>query len=127
MINEQNTDVDAAVLGSPEHEDCPRALKASVLSDRVAVPGQEPPHKLDVLGYPVDGSTHAEESTKHITAAPAPSPAALEDQHVREFIGWLSADIPELHHVEVPRLAASYERFKRRASSPSGAPPEPAG
>lgn len=30
-----------------------------------------------------------------------------------EFIGWLSGDIPELHKVEVPRLADSWERFKR--------------
>jgi hypothetical protein len=30
---------------------------------------------------------------------------------VAGFIGWLSADIPELHEVEVPRLAASYDRF----------------
>src|SRR5688572_28662027 len=30
---------------------------------------------------------------------------------LREFIGWLSADIPELHNVEVPRLAESLERF----------------
>lgn len=31
----------------------------------------------------------------------------------REFIGWLSGDIPELHKVEVPLLADSWERFKR--------------
>lgn len=30
-----------------------------------------------------------------------------------EFIGWLSGDIPELHKVEVPRLADSWGRFKR--------------
>ena len=32
----------------------------------------------------------------------------------REFIGWLSADIPELHSVEVPRLADSWDRFRAR-------------
>lgn len=31
---------------------------------------------------------------------------------MREFAGWLSADIPELHNVEVPRLAESLERFQ---------------
>lgn len=31
---------------------------------------------------------------------------------VREFIGWLSGDIPELHGVEVPRIAESYDRFR---------------
>lgn len=35
-----------------------------------------------------------------------------EDQ-VHEFIGWLSGDIPELHSVEVPRLADSWQRYKR--------------
>ena len=30
---------------------------------------------------------------------------------LREFCGWLSADIPELHQVEVPRLAESLDRF----------------
>lgn len=33
---------------------------------------------------------------------------------VREFIGWLSGDIPELHSVEVPRLAESMERFEAK-------------
>jgi hypothetical protein len=33
------------------------------------------------------------------------------DQRVREFIGWLSGDIPELHAVEVPKLIDSWERF----------------
>jgi hypothetical protein len=30
---------------------------------------------------------------------------------MREFVGWLSADIAELHAVEVPLLADSLERF----------------
>lgn len=33
---------------------------------------------------------------------------------VAGFIGWLSPDIPELRTVEVPRLAASYDRFLAR-------------
>ncbi len=33
------------------------------------------------------------------------------DVEVREFIGFLSAEIPELHHVEVPRLADAYKTF----------------
>lgn len=36
---------------------------------------------------------------------------AEDDSRVREFVGWLSADIPELHGVEVPLLAESLERF----------------
>jgi hypothetical protein len=44
-------------------------------------------------------------------ALSAPEPQ-IDEAHVREFIGWLSADIPELHTVEVPRLAESWERFK---------------
>lgn len=31
-----------------------------------------------------------------------------------EFLGWLSADIPELHGVEVPRLADSWERYRAK-------------
>jgi hypothetical protein len=40
--------------------------------------------------------------------------AAQASEHgklMREFVGWLSGDIPELHSVEVPRLAESLERF----------------
>ena len=34
-----------------------------------------------------------------------------ETSMIREFCGWLSADIPELHGVEVPRLWESLDRF----------------
>jgi hypothetical protein len=46
----------------------------------------------------------------------APSEAA----RMRQFVGWLSADIPELHGVEVPRLAESLDRFL--AAEAQGAP-----
>jgi hypothetical protein len=50
------------------------------------------------------------------------------ESEVRQFIGWLSADIPELHKVEVPRLADSWERFKERISQDDNdEPPEPDG
>lgn len=32
-------------------------------------------------------------------------------RQMREFVGFLSADVPELHTVEVPRLAESLDRF----------------
>jgi hypothetical protein len=37
----------------------------------------------------------------------------LNDQPrlLREFVGFLSADVPELHSVEIPRLAESLESF----------------
>ena len=38
-------------------------------------------------------------------------------RETREFIGWLSGDIPELHGVEVPRLADSYDRFRAQPRS----------
>lgn len=46
------------------------------------------------------------------------------DAEAREFIGWLSADIPELNSVEVPVLADSWERFKvqRRLSREDSKP-----
>jgi len=34
------------------------------------------------------------------------------EQVVREFIGWLTADISELHSIEVPVLTDSWARFK---------------
>lgn len=41
---------------------------------------------------------------------------------MREFVGWLSVDIPELHQVELPQLADSLARFlARRAAAPGGA------
>lgn len=39
-------------------------------------------------------------------------------KHVFEVIGWLSADIPELHHVEVPKLMESYVRFRAAIGDP---------
>jgi hypothetical protein len=39
------------------------------------------------------------------------SERAWPESKVREFVGWLSAEIPELHGVEVPRLAAAMEKF----------------
>lgn len=38
--------------------------------------------------------------------------AKRAQEQTRQFIGWLSVDIPELHSVEVPRLADSWERFR---------------
>jgi hypothetical protein len=37
-------------------------------------------------------------------------------RQLREFIGWLSGDIPELHGVEVPKLAESWNRFRARSA-----------
>jgi hypothetical protein len=95
---------------------------------RPPVPGQEPPHKLDALGYPVDGSTYAEESTKHITAAPAPSPAALEDWlDGREFYEVMQA----YRHTSLTTPLTVIEAFVavkrailRASSALSASPPE---
>jgi hypothetical protein len=46
------------------------------------------------------------------------------ESEVRRFIGWLSGDIPELHKVEVPRLADSWERFKERISQDDNDEPD---
>lgn len=45
----------------------------------------------------------------------------LSESDVEMFIGWLSADIPELHNVEIPRLADSWDRFKAKAGIPDSA------
>lgn len=37
----------------------------------------------------------------------------FKESEIRQFLGFLSADIPELHAVEVPKIAESWERFKR--------------
>jgi hypothetical protein len=39
---------------------------------------------------------------------------------MREFVGFLSADVPELHGVEVPRLAESLDRFLKLRDEASG-------
>lgn len=38
---------------------------------------------------------------------------SVNERAVREFLGWLSGRIPELHKVEVPRLAAAWEEYKQ--------------
>jgi hypothetical protein len=54
---------------------------------------------------------------------PLPPGYYSEDQ-VRQFIGWLSGDIKELHTVEVPLLAESWERFKVKFDAARTANPE---
>jgi len=51
---------------------------------------------------------HQLKSGKDLLRAKEPS---LPLSKVRELLGFLTADIRELHHVEVPRLAESLERF----------------
>jgi hypothetical protein len=34
---------------------------------------------------------------------------------MRQFCGWLSADVPELHHIEIPRMEDSLRRFIGRS------------
>jgi hypothetical protein len=47
-------------------------------------------------------------------ASPEPS-VSLNESGVRQLLGWLSVDIPELNSVEVPRLMDSWEKFNERA------------
>lgn len=81
---------------------------------------------MPALAYAID-------ALRATPSAPQVSPnSSSTSQEVREaaigngntvagFIGWLSADIPELRNVEVPRLAESYDRFLRRlATHPDG-------
>jgi hypothetical protein len=42
-----------------------------------------------------------------------PSIDAVVRQILCEFVGFFSGDVPELHGVEVPRLAESLDRFLR--------------
>jgi hypothetical protein len=54
----------------------------------------------------------AEQQLREEAAALLPLRETREDEtRLREFCGWLSADIPELHSVEVPRLGESLDRF----------------
>lgn len=52
--------------------------------------------------------------TCQFVAVPVNRQSDVPESTVREFIGWLSADVPALHQVEVPKLADSWERFKER-------------
>jgi hypothetical protein len=63
----------------------------------------------------------AGQAADYLTALVSPQ-AQDAERTLREFVGWLSGDIPELHHVEVPRLAASLERFLAVRASASRAP-----
>jgi hypothetical protein len=51
-----------------------------------------------------------------ITVRHAHEPSvSLNESGVRQLLGWLSVDIPELNSVEVPRLMDSWEKFNERA------------
>ena len=65
----------------------------------------------------------------YLRLAPLPAPTAepqFAESAIRQFIGWLSVDIPELNKVVIPDLADSWERFKLRMGYAS-VPPEPQG
>jgi hypothetical protein len=46
-----------------------------------------------------------------------PAPGDEMESTVAQFIGWLSADIPALRNVEIPTLADSWDRFKKRSAA----------
>jgi len=43
-------------------------------------------------------------------------PGVYTESDVLVFIGWLCADTPELHTVEVTKLTESWERFKAKSN-----------
>lgn len=115
----------AEVLGLPAIlRDALAAIEE--LEQRSAAPAPEPvaqdtiPDRLDMyadqshLGSQMQSDLYAAAThLRKLYAATRPAQAD-EARILREFCGWLSADIPELHKVEVPRLAESLERFLAR-------------
>ena len=64
---------------------------------------------------------------RDLEAAPPPEterPPSPVETALREFAGFISGDIPELHSVEVPRIAESVSRYLNAAGP--HVPPEPA-
>lgn len=69
-----------------------------------------------LMGYALRERLHVEAA---VASASTINSGALRESlalgnTVAGFLGWLSADITELRHVEVPRLADSYDRFLSR-------------
>lgn len=64
---------------------------------------------------------------RDLEAAPPPEterPPSPVETALREFAGFISGDIPELHRVEVPRIAESVSRYLNAAGP--HVPPAPA-
>ena len=64
---------------------------------------------------------------RDLEAAPPPEterPPSPVETALREFAGFISGDIPELHSVEVPRIAESVSRYLNAAGP--HVPPAPA-
>ena len=119
----------AEVLGLPA---ILRATLAAIeeLEQRVAAPAptaepvcncrQEHRKRAGPWLCPLHGSvdgTHMGDDGEVTESVPraAPQPAQGDEARIlREFCGWLSADIPELHKVDVPLLAESLARFLAR-------------
>jgi len=74
----------------------------------------------DVRGLPTDAEqiVSLQRQLKSLYAAFVAMEHERDDHErtVLEFIGWLTVDISELHSVEVPRLADSYQRFVLRCN-----------
>ena len=69
----------------------------------------------------------AEQLVRDLEAAPPPEterPPSPVETALREFAGFISGDIPELHSVEVPRIAESVSRYLNAAGP--HVPPAPA-
>lgn len=61
-----------------------------------------------LMGYALREQLHIDAAVASASTIPAPE----NGDTVAGFIGWLSADIPELRNVELPRLSASYYRWR---------------
>ncbi len=72
-------------------------------------------------------TAEAEQLVRDLEAAPPPEterPPSPVETALREFAGFISGDIPELHSVEVPRIAESVSRYLNAAGP--HVPPAPA-
>ena len=54
---------------------------------------------------------YIESALREVAALAAQEQRERDEVIMRQFVGWLSADIKELHHVLVPDLADSLDRF----------------
>lgn len=80
------------------------------------------------LWHPNDSRSVAmDQLVRELEAAPPPEterPPSPVETALREFAGFISGDIPELHSVEVPRIAESVSRYLNAAGP--HVPPAPA-
>lgn len=102
-------------------EDASREESSGDMLQRLGTDGdkwaREFVNRLEHMDFSADDTKEASIDTIRAwfaNAIEAGKQSQISESEVRQFIGWLSGDIRELNNVQIPILADSWQRFRKR-------------